>query len=402
MHKRYYPLFFVSLLVVSIYLFSGEALPNLFFQNEMFFTKDIRLIKDNPELYVYFIRSSWLNEHKIPYTPANPQEYPQIALFFLTLPRFLTDNFMIYRKILSGMLGICFVLIIIVNFKLIAKIHQSSVYNWLLFLPSALYFTFNRFDILPALLVQLSLLFFFNKKYKTAALLVGLAGLTKWYAFLIIPIYLFYLKNKNDSKAVKHLIISFLLTVFVPLIITFWTGGIFALLEPYLFHLSRGVDTRGVGSFLFLLFFLFPNLSETIIKNIFILLEFGGLILLILSRRQIKSYLDIINWSLFLIMIFIFFSPIASPQWILWFLPLLILVVSSKKMIFLIIGYDLLNYLFFPIIFDTHTLLSQILTLPKSIILIWLIIEIGKKLKFEKFPFLLLDKETSHCVKRTP
>jgi hypothetical protein len=76
-------------------------------------------------------------------------------------------------------------------------------------------------------------------------------------------------------------------------------------------------------------------------------------------------------------------SKNTSTQWILWFLPLFILVIDSKKEIILLVIFDLLNYLQFPVFMGINAfgIPSNVITLLKSIILIWLILIVFAKIK---------------------
>lgn len=386
-NKKLFILIFVLLIVVvNFFRIENKEIPEIFFKNDTFFQQGIRLIGDSEDKKMYFQSSFWLKEKQMPYNPTVPREYPHVALFFLAFPRFFTDNFDDYHRILSVMLSISFILIFAVNFKLLEKLNKSLTYNLLLFLPSVLYFTFNRFDIFPALLIQLSLFLFLNKKYNSSAFFIGLAFLTKWYAALIVPIYFFYLKNQNNPQKLKSFITTLSVVIFIPLAITFWWGGVFALFVPYFLHLTRSI---GIGSFLSLFTTSTDTSVAAILVAIFTILQFSGLIILLFGAKYIKNHLDIINWSIFVIMLFIFFCRLYSPQWILWFLPLLILAINSSKMIYLIIGYDILNYLFYPIFFDInpYSYFVKIVTLARLIIFLLIILEIAKSFKFKNLLF---------------
>lgn len=376
-------IFAAFIISVCFFIFIDD-IPVSFFTENTISEKGIRLIKDPGDFEVYFLRS-FLFIGESPYEVRNVAEYPQFALVFFTIPRFFTDNFFQYTKILISMLSLCFVLIIIITFKLFKKIDKNKNYIWLLFLPSSVYFIFNRFDIFPALLVQISLFLFFTKKYRSSFFVIGLAILTKWYAFLLLPIFFVYLKDKITKKEIRDIFLILFFTIITAFSITLYYKGIIAVFEPYIFHIMREKEPGSIYA-------LIPNFS--IIKNLFTFLQFIG-IFFVLWLAKIKNYNDVINWSAVLIIIFILFCPIYSPQWILWFLPLLLLIANSKKFIFLIITYDFFNYLQFPILYNIncYSYIFNIIVIARSIILILIILEIVKKLKIDN------KKLSSLCFK---
>ncbi|MFH1565160.1 MAG: hypothetical protein ABIC82_04935 [bacterium] len=372
----YIKIIFIALVISICFFVFIDNIPVSFFTENTVSGRGIKLIKDPGDFEVYFLRS-FLFIGESPNGIKNFSEYPQLALLFLTIPRFFVDNFFQYTKTLIIMLSLCFISFLIVNIKLLKKINNNINYIWLLFLPSVIYFTFNRFDIFPALLVQISLLLFFTKKYKSSFFVVGLAILAKWYAFLLLPILFIYLKDRISKKKIYNLFLILFFTIIIPFFITLYCRGLLSVFEPYIFHSMRGKEP---GS----LYALVPNFY--MIKYIFIFLQFIG-IFFVLLKAKIQNYKDIINWSAVLIMVFILFCPIFSPQWIIWFLPLLVLTADTKKLVFLIIFYDLINYLQFPILHNINysSYIFNIVVVIRSIFLIFIILEISKKLKINNF-----------------
>ncbi len=73
---------------------------------------------------------------------------------------------------------------------------------WWLLLPGVLFFTFSRFDVVPALLVALSLACLGREKMTLSAVFLGLATLTKVYPCLLAPLIVRYLWTRRDAHPV--------------------------------------------------------------------------------------------------------------------------------------------------------------------------------------------------------
>lgn len=120
---------------------------------------DIRWVNDNNDRLVYMQRAAWIVDGSIPYKDVF-SEYPQIPNYFFALPYILlslfqpieTINSFQYIAFFSFFMLIILELTIILLYKLLPRNKDRA---FLLLLPASLYFTFNRFDILPAFLTLL-------------------------------------------------------------------------------------------------------------------------------------------------------------------------------------------------------------------------------------------------------
>src|SRR5204863_7835026 len=68
-----------------------------------------------------------------------------------------------------------------------------------LVLPGALYFTLNRFDIVPALLVALSLLCLGRRRIAASAVVLAAATVLKLYPAFLCPLFVRYLSNERQT-----------------------------------------------------------------------------------------------------------------------------------------------------------------------------------------------------------
>lgn len=358
----------------------------------------IRLIKDNHDMSYYYQKSVWWPEKKMPYREIS-QEYPQLAILYLTLPRFFTNNFSIYQKIFYLFNIICYFVLLYITGKMLKIINKDIKYLILFLLPSFLYFVFNRYDIFPVFLIQLSLFLLLKKRYYLSIIFLSFAFLAKWYAILFLPIYLIYLSNKLNLLEFKlirrNLILIFLLIITIPILITIFWAGTSAAVSPYIFQLARDFEQGGT-------FFIYIRSIQSLLPSssvnffsqgflfLLLILQFFVPLLMIIKSSIFKKYIiskdQLIYWMALVILIFIIFSKFYSPQWILWFLPFLILIVSSKEII-LLVAYDIINYIAFPLIYDylgSYSIGFDMITLARSILLIWLIWLLIKKIFLNK------------------
>ena len=349
----------------------------------------VRLIRDDYDLGVYYQRGSWLPQKNTPYNDETFQEYPQIGLAYISLPQLFSDEYGNYRIIFLLFNLASFVALIYVTFKIFQKLNKSSWYLLLFLLPSVIYFSFNRFDVFVALLVQLSLYLIIVRRYHWSAILLAASFLTKWYPILFIPMLVLYLKNQVPAgeyqKIVRKYLALFVSIIIAVVIASFAMDGLSSL-RPYLIHSARLGE---VGS-LYYLFFQSPFLESGFAKlnyfglSVFLLLQFSVPIFVFIKsgiiNRLIKHNNQLITWMALAVIIFTIFSRFYSPQWILWWLPLLILVINQKREIILLVTFDIINFLAYPLIWQiwgpfsaAYTAVSIVIVILLSIITLFVI-----------------------------
>jgi len=236
-------------------------------------------------------------------------------------------------------------------------------------LPAALYFSYNRYDALPVFLSILSIWLLSKEKYKFSVFFLALGVLTKWYLVLLFPIFLtfYYSRYKKINRGMTYI---FCFTIILAIVATLLSGGVEALLSPYKFHMARGLNKES-------LFYLLKSiLGSDAWFTIFFFLQF--LIVPLCMVSKIDSLEKVIKWAGLSILVFMLFAKFYSPQWILWVLPFLILQARNRKDVFLIIIFDLVTYLYFPIIYDGYPNLLYSIVVLKTIIILYLITTIFK------------------------
>ncbi|MCL5795718.1 MAG: hypothetical protein M1338_05200, partial [Patescibacteria group bacterium] len=171
-------------------------------------------ILENTEFGVYYQRTSFIPDHSVPYKDVL-QEYPQLGLAYLSIPRLLSNDYLYFRLWLLILNSFCFFLTAIIFYLLLKDLKRSGLI-FLLFLPSFLFFTFNRFDIFVAFLIGLSLYLLWKENIYGSVFVLSLATLTKYYPLIFLPIYLVYVHKTLNFSGKK--IFNLLLIFFGPIL----------------------------------------------------------------------------------------------------------------------------------------------------------------------------------------
>ncbi len=306
-------------------------------------------VLDYHDFTIYFERGKWLTDG----TPAI-SEYPQIPTFLFGIDRLLSTwidkklPFTAFEAIFS--LEMLLVLFLFMKDLLGVLPKGISNYAFLALLPPTVYFTINRFDILPAYMCVLAYLAAIKKQWILASIILSVATFTKWYPALLFPGFFMY-ATTLEKKFQWKMIVSFAVTSFAILLLTYLYGGLEPILAPYQFHITRDIEFLAFPVFLddFFRSVLSIHRSLPYYFLFLFIIQISGPILIVFTK--LNSLDALIHYSIIVTSVFILFSRIWSPQWFLWLLPFLFL--SSKNIISagLIIVYNVLTYLSFPFFF---------------------------------------------------
>ena len=308
-----------------------------------------RYINDGYDMDVYQKVGTWFPEGKQPYKDVF-SPYPQLATYMFALPYALTVDATdpdIYRYIFSLLMDLCLATMIVLIY-LYRPVTKNLAF--LLLLPACLYFSHNRFDIVPSLFVVTSLLMLFNRRFYSAFIFLAISVLFKWYALVLLPVYISYflaLKKRN----IRLLLLAFSIPVLVVMLHSLITIGWDNFIIPYKYHLGRGTNQE---SLLYLLLAVInPVLNvdtiKPVLKPVFLVLQFAVSFLVLFARPDTET--KVLWWSVASITCFMLFAKYYSPQWILWLSPLLLLIAGDKFIILMIILFDIFTYIYFPVVF---------------------------------------------------
>lgn len=328
------------LLTIAVY----TILPAKWAPSDTFFSEGIRLTSDTYDISVYQNRSGWITQGGLPYID-HPNEYPILTLPIFALPALLAREhaFQLTFSLLM-LLALC------ATVYTILKTTGQKKYALALLLPSALYFSLFRFDIVPALLTLLSVWCFAEKKFTPAWILLGISVGIKIYAWPLTVLY--FVSRTQTKKQLQTGLLWFLgITALPPLLFGMFYG--WEVLQPYFWQASRGANTDSVWGLVSTTLHSF-DISSIDIESLSKILSIAAPLGLAISQGK-KPHADKKTFFLtatLCILSVVLFNTFYSPQWHLWWAPLLLLASPNKTLLFLIIAHDLINYLQFPILFD--------------------------------------------------
>lgn len=319
------------------------------------FGSRIAWINQDGDLKAYAARGSWLPSGQRPYIDVF-SEYPQVATYLFAVPHLLlswteldagVDSLTAYSVIWS-----CFMLLLLyATIRLVVRMRPAQPqWAWLLLLPGALYFTWNRFDILPAVLSLWSLQLLSRQRWAASGAVLALGAMAKWYLVLWLPIFLVYAWHQ-DRRRVWTVAAAFTAAVLAVVTPTLLSGGIPALMVPYTFHLGRWSN----GESLFALINLFTigafnlDVEGRTLLRLFLLLQFMTVPLCLMSR--IQTFERVVKWCALSTLCFILFAKFGSPQWLLWSTPVCLLFASRRWEAWCLAVLDLSSYAYFPVLY---------------------------------------------------
>jgi hypothetical protein len=346
------------------------------------FGSNVRMFVDFWDLRAYFNDGKWFTTGTQPYIDV-PSEYPQVATLLFGWVHWFGRNELrkaAAREIYFRAFRLIMILTGYITFLLLEYMRTKK--KWLallLFLPAPLYFLFNRFDILPAFLCLLALFFIQRKNWYVAAFLLAVSAMTKWYAVLLMPSFVMYAWF-IDKKIPWKPVLLFVMTIILITLPTYIAGGFDALLLPYRYHMKRSLELVSLPKLL-VSNFKVDNISEKVVVMFFICLQL--LASAISFFFHIESFTKLVNWWILVVGCFVLFSQIYSPQWILWVLPFLLLIVEDAFDIGLVIIFGILTYVGYPLAFDGMPSVLPIVHISNLIILFILMMRSASRLNWK-------------------
>jgi uncharacterized membrane protein len=334
-------LFFVWLLFISVLRANLSDTPD-----------SVRWFNDHNDRWIYMLRGEWLPLGGIPYKDVL-SEYPQLPTYLFGLLHLLVrsnSEQMVYfwhSSFFSFMMLIFLLMTIRLLYEMLPERKWMAC---LMLLPASLYFTYNRFDILPAFLCLWSLWLLKRQKHVLSAIVLGVGALTKWYPALLLPIYLSYDYALN-KRLNWNMVVSFSVTCILIMLPTLVMGGADAVLSPFILHAERGMEQISLPVLLNVVLSwlkITPNLTQ--IKYTFLILQLVMVPVSLFVR--IDTFEKVLQWEILVLVFFILFSRIYSPQWILWLMPVMILSIRTRFDLAWIVVYNVVVYLAFPVAVD--------------------------------------------------
>jgi hypothetical protein len=335
----------------------------------------IRWVRDDWDRVVYLERGVFIRDGGRPYVDV-PSEYPQLATYLFGLPWTLASTPGQYLAIFTGLMAAALGGLAFVVAGLCRRLGVSPARCLLLLLPASLYFTLNRFDVVPALVCTGALWCLLRGNSGWAFALLAVAVLTKAYPVLYLPLFAAVVHRTGGWPAVIKGGAAFAAVIIGCSVQLAMWSGIPAVFAPYAYQLGRPDNTE---SLYHLLRSVVPAIEtrggQLLLVGLQLLPAFAVLLVRPASPRQI------VRWMAAITLAFVLFARFQSPQWLLWIAPLALVGAVRTLDLALVIAIDLLSYLYFPVIYDLLgeksgwiagvILLISILRIVQLTILVW-------------------------------
>ena len=281
--------------------------------------------KINPyerDLTVYFHSADWVSGKGVLYKSVF-SEYPLPANLIFALVRIASTAltpllsplaaFETIWMVLCGLLYIYFV-------RKVIEMTASSTGLWAILTPAVSYFSLNRYDIFLAIATLFCLFEIRRERWLPATLWLSACIALKGYALFLVPAYFMFLWVKlSFQKALNHSVLALAPFLLFHLAILAWAGWD-GLLMPYKFHLGRSFN--GETSY-DVLIFIFGDVGISDIVTRWHIPQLGQVATsLVAAFMMPKNFDELLDSWLFALFGFMLFSNFASPQWILWVIPL--------------------------------------------------------------------------------
>ena len=325
--------------------------------------------------FYYYVAFGFFQNLSFGIIPEN--SYFPGSLFFFLIPAisFLFTNYSWPSFILSFII----VNIILILIHLIIYYKQSIIAPYI-FLAIIIFsgpLILFRHELFPSLILILSILFFRKNKINLAAFTLGLATSIKIFPSLILPYYLILIFKSLEKRKILNILIFFTTGIMLTFGVYFLLGSPPSeILKSLSFNATKPVHIESLWASIL-------TLKGKIIDDIWILGKPDQNGIYGLDPNYVQqpivffNYLWILPMSLFylyiykktgqlrmlkveiiflIILLFIIFSKIITPQYLFWFLPLFPLfdLTQNKKLLILPFLIILLVVLFTQYIYPLH------------------------------------------------
>lgn len=225
----------------------------------------------------------------------------------------------------------------------------------LLVLPATLYFSVQRFDVVPALLMALSLFCLGRRWVVASAFFLGAATMVKVYPVLLTPLVLRFLFDRHRPRPALAWALVYGGTIGAFLLPSLLLSGWEATWAPYRWQTSRWPEF----GWTFYEWLLPPRLAGN--DPLGRWFRQGTVILTVLALmwRRPAGLDGVLRRGAVVLIVFVSLQVFYSAQWIVWYTPLLVPLARRQRAVFwLTLALDLATYNTFPVVFDLNASLE--------------------------------------------
>lgn len=286
------------------------------------------------DIHVYYLSSRWIVSSGRLFIDF-PSEYPLFANLWFAIPRVFAIPFgsdlrsytIIYVLVAASLYGLFFYYAI--NFidrrnGECDSLHKMQALSAGLLLsassPVILQLVMLRYDVLPATLIFFALFALSSRRLYLSAVLFGFAIAAKVYPIVYFPAVVAYAMHIAGRRAAFHAALLSLLPFVSMSAITLGLVGVEGFLSPFLFQANRSFDGASVYGFLIYIFDpqTISVITEPSVKVLTIALSISGSLFV---RGSVSSLVRVAIFQTYCLLLI---SPITSPQFLIWMVPLVI------------------------------------------------------------------------------
>ncbi len=297
-----------------------------------------------------------------PYTSAEFQ-YPVLAfipMMIAAIPALMFQNAMVFLFTFQALMVACDIVIILCVYLICLKLwdEKTAFFAGLLYAAafSAAYFVITKFDAFPTALLMLAILFtVYGQKMKGYAASV-LGVFTKIFPGIALPFLILYNAKRTSLKeeiiSAAKVGVPLFIVLFVPLFLLY--PETYKIYIPVRSELGYYSNTATFTIYSWLHDVLNIAISiDTISAGMYAIMGVGILALLYIAYRlPLKDPKLLLKLILCAIILVVVCSKVRSPQYIVWFTPLLcILAVDDIRKIAALLIFQALAYIEFPLMF---------------------------------------------------
>jgi len=310
-----------------------------------------RFVRDDIDRGAYYDRGSFvLTPGARPYRDVF-SEYPQLATYLFALPhlpalpRGLAQK--TYMDVFTALMALALFALAVVWRALARDLGVDERRGLLLLLPGTLYFTLNRYDVVPALFSLCAIALLLRRRVVLAHSVLAVAVLMKAYPLTYLPLFAaFSLRRWGWRKALAGVAASGAVLVAFSVQLGLWSGWT-SVAAPYLWQLGRDYNFES-------LYYLLSRRSAALqaaLKPTFLLIQ--AALPAVAAVLRPASARALVRWATAITIVFVLFTRFQSPQWVIWITPLALLGAATPAETALAVAQDVLAYVYFPLVFDS-------------------------------------------------
>lgn len=310
------------------------------------------------DFYFYFRFADNFFSGLIPYRDYNLDQFPGAFLVYL-LPRIFTSDYGSYVLLFALLVGSLFFIQLSILLEKWRKKRKEIVWAVFLILSGTLILplALMRFDGVPTILTLAALLFLLKNASLKAEVFLALGTVVKIFPINLLPLFVIFRWQKQGKEGVFKGVLVYFLTIVLFLTPFLLAGGIKGLLYTFNYHLVRLIEIESLPASVLLAAFLMGqevislhnfgswNVSlagwDTGLKVVFLIFWLtSALFIYYWFYRKIKAQKSsaqqeflLVKGSLIVILLFIAFNKVFSPQYLIWPLPFVFwfLLYTSRK-----------------------------------------------------------------------